>query len=46
MRAISNEIGERDKSKWQLKEAIDVLNKKLAVFIKELKQQHETYIGV
>jgi futalosine hydrolase len=46
LRAISNEIGERDKSKWQLKDAIYILNKKLVALITELKQQHETYIGV
>lgn len=46
IRAISNEIGERDKSKWRLKEAIDVLNKKLMTLIEELKLQHETYTGV
>ena len=29
LRAISNYVGERDKSKWKMKEAIEALNKKL-----------------
>lgn len=29
MRSISNYVGERDKTKWQMKKAIDVLNEKL-----------------
>lgn len=29
LRAVSNMVGERDKSKWKMKEAIEVLNEKL-----------------
>lgn len=36
LRAVSNFIGERDKSKWMIKEAIDNLNKELISFIRPL----------
>jgi futalosine hydrolase len=36
LRAISNYVGERDKSKWQLQEAIDNLNHKLLQLIEAL----------
>ncbi|MFT3827278.1 MAG: futalosine hydrolase [Chitinophagaceae bacterium] len=36
IRSISNFVGERDKSKWQMKPAIDVLNAKLIEIIKNL----------
>lgn len=35
-RAVSNFVGERDKSKWLIKEAIDNLNKELTSFIRPL----------
>lgn len=36
LRSISNHVGERDKSKWELKNAIDNLNKQLLTIIKNL----------
>ncbi|MEO7046760.1 MAG: futalosine hydrolase [Ferruginibacter sp.] len=36
LRAISNQVGERDKSKWQMKEAIIELNKNLKNIVDEL----------
>ena len=38
IRAISNYIGERDKSKWQMKNAIDNLNQTLLQYIDHLYQ--------
>jgi futalosine hydrolase len=38
IRAISNYIGERDKSKWQMKIAIDHLNQTLLQYIDHLYQ--------
>lgn len=38
IRAISNYIGERDKSKWQMKSAIDNLNQTLLQYIDRLYQ--------
>jgi len=38
IRAISNYIGERDKSHWKLKEAIDLLNEVLLQYIDKLYQ--------
>jgi len=37
LRAISNRVGERDKSKWKLKESIENLNKELLIIIENLK---------
>jgi futalosine hydrolase len=39
LRSISNEVGERDKSKWKIKEAINNLNKELLKLIKEVGSQ-------
>jgi len=36
LRAVSNMIGERDKTKWLMKEAIDNLNKELIVLIRPM----------
>jgi futalosine hydrolase len=36
IRSISNRVGERDKAKWEFKEAIKNLNKELAVLLKEI----------
>ncbi len=36
IRAVSNYVGERDKSKWKLKEAIENLNKELIKLINQL----------
>jgi futalosine hydrolase len=35
LRTISNFVGERDKTKWKMKEAIEVLNKKLLQIVTE-----------
>jgi len=39
LRSISNEVGERDKSKWKIKEAINNLNKELLKLIREVGSQ-------
>lgn len=36
LRCVSNYVGERDKSKWKMKEAITELNKSLITFIQQL----------
>jgi futalosine hydrolase len=36
IRSISNHVGERDKTKWKIKEAIENLNKELALLINQL----------
>jgi len=36
LRSISNQVGERDKSKWKLKESIENLNKELSKIIKTI----------
>ncbi len=37
VRSVSNYVGERDKTKWLIKEAIDTLNTELSKLINELK---------
>jgi futalosine hydrolase len=46
LRSISNEIGERDKSKWKMKEAIAALNKQLILIIQEIYLHNETYFRI
>jgi futalosine hydrolase len=41
VRAISNYIGERDKTKWKMKEAITNLNSALVEYLEELKVNSE-----
>jgi futalosine hydrolase len=41
IRAVSNELGVRDKSKWKLKEAIQNLNKALIAFLEKINATHE-----
>ncbi|MBK8786284.1 MAG: futalosine hydrolase [Chitinophagaceae bacterium] len=36
IRSISNHVGERDKTKWKIKEAIENLNKELQILINDL----------
>jgi futalosine hydrolase len=36
LRAVSNKVGERDKSKWKMKEAIHLLNEQLIQIFKQL----------
>lgn len=38
LRSISNIVGERDKSKWKMKEAIEVLNNELQKLVQKLKE--------
>jgi futalosine hydrolase len=42
IRSVSNLLGDRDKSRWTLKEAIENLNKTLISLIKKLEQTNET----
>jgi futalosine hydrolase len=37
LRAVSNFVGERDKSKWKMKEAIELLNEKLIEMVSSLQ---------
>ena len=37
IRSVSNFVGERDKSKWKIKEAFENLNTELTTFIRQLK---------
>ena len=46
IRSISNAIGERDKIKWNLPEAISKLNEKLILLLKELSKYDETYFRI
>jgi futalosine hydrolase len=46
IRSVSNEIGERDKIKWKLAEAINNLNEKLILLFNELSQYNETYFRI
>jgi futalosine hydrolase len=43
IRSISNYIGERNKTKWKLKESIQALNDKLILLIEEIATHDETY---
>jgi futalosine hydrolase len=36
LRGISNDVGQRDKSKWKLKESVENLNKELFKIMKNL----------
>ena len=38
IRSISNHVGERDKTKWKIKEAIENLNQALTSIVKDLKR--------
>ena len=46
IRAVSNEMGERDKSKWQLKASIETLNATLIDLIQKLNVADETKLGL
>jgi futalosine hydrolase len=46
LRAISNYVGERNKTKWKMKEAIINLNEKLIFLLTELSNYNETYFRV
>ena len=44
-RSVSNLIGQRDKTKWKMGEAIQNLNHSLISFLEILSSQHETHFG-
>ena len=46
IRAISNVIGDRDKSRWKLKEALVSLHEKLVVMIQKLEKADETLFRI
>lgn len=46
VRSVSNFIGERDKAKWNLKQAITQLNEKLILLLNELSKYDETYFRI
>jgi futalosine hydrolase len=46
IRAISNYVGERNKSKWKMKEAIHNLNEELIFLLTALSNYNETDFGV
>ena len=46
MRAISNDIGERDKSKWQIRKSIEKLNEQLIIFLNKLTEYNATHFGI
>jgi futalosine hydrolase len=43
IRSISNFVGERIKTNWKIKEAIDNLNENLIMIVKNLSEQHVTH---
>lgn len=46
LRSITNYIGERDKTKWKIPEAISNLNEQLISLLNKLSQYDETYFGI
>lgn len=46
LRSVSNYIGERDKTKWNLQQAISNLNDKLILLLNELSKYDETYFRI
>ena len=46
IRAVSNVIGERDKSRWKLKEAMKSLNESLVFLIQKLEKADETLFRI
>ncbi|HTS43478.1 MAG TPA: futalosine hydrolase [Puia sp.] len=46
MRAISNAVGERDKSKWQIRKSIEELNEQLIIFLNKLTEYNATHFGI
>jgi futalosine hydrolase len=47
LRTVSNKVGERDKTKWDIKKAIENLNQELISFINKLSEQDaKTYFGI
>lgn len=46
LRSVSNCIGERDKTKWNMPQAISNLNEKLILLLNELSRYNETYFRI
>jgi futalosine hydrolase len=46
LRATSNYVGERNKTKWKMKEAINNLNEKLIFLLTELSNYNEPYFRI
>jgi futalosine hydrolase len=46
IRSVSNRLGERDKTKWKLKEAIAALNETLDSLIQKLEHADKTILGI
>ena len=46
IRSVSNYIGERDKTKWNIQEAVSSLNEKLILLLNELSTYDETYFRI
>jgi|SRR5579871_597634 len=46
LRAISNFVGQRNKAKWKIKEAVTNLNEKLIALLNELSNYDETYFRI
>lgn len=46
LRSVSNYIGERDKTKWNILQAISNLNEKLILLLNELSKYDETYFRI
>ena len=46
LRSVSNYIGERDKTKWNIQHAIANLNEKLILLLNELAKYDETYFRI
>jgi futalosine hydrolase len=46
VRAVSNMIGDRDKSQWKIKEALERLNETLISMIQKLENTDETIFGI
>ena len=41
LRSISNKVGERDKTKWKMKEAIENLNTELIIITEQINSTHK-----
>lgn len=46
IRSLSNYVGERDKTKWKLKESIRTLNEKLILLIEEISKYDEAFFRI
>jgi futalosine hydrolase len=46
IRSISNYVGERDKTKWKLKESVKALNEQLISLTEKIAEHDETYFRV